>query len=253
MSIFKKCFWFVTLTFLITDVRSALGAEVHIGVASNFSHTAKLLSDAYAEIGNKKPKLLFGSTGKHAAQIQRGLPIDLLLAADKERPGALLERGFGLAESKKTYAVGSLVFWTKRPLFEVSDVLRMIATICELDFKIAIANPRLAPYGVAAREILNLLYKENECSPRLIMGENVSQTVHFVKSGAVEAAFVPLSMSKHLPDGTTVRIPTQLHTPIEQQMLLLSSSSEAKRFYNFILSDEGRSIIRSNGYDLKHD
>lgn len=253
MRIVVQVFGFSIAILLFTFGRSVASAEIRVGVASNFSHTAKLLSAAYTENGNHTPKLLFASTGKHAAQVQKGLPIQLLLAADKERPKLLVERGFGLVDTRQTYAIGSLAFWTQLPSSGFSEPLSLIESVCAMRATIAIANPKFAPYGVAARQILNSLSQNKACNAKLIIGENVSQTVHFAKSGFVDAAFIPMSMTQYLTKGTSTPIPTKFHAPIEQQMLLLNESPEAKDFYVFMLSDQARAIIKASGYILPDD
>ena len=238
---------------VLTLVKNVATAEIRVGVASNFIYTAKLLSKAYVAKGNEEPILLFGSTGKHAAQIRSGLKIDLLLAADSKRPADLLADRFGMHESLETYALGNLIFWFSADLKLDKNIEELIAKMCETDAVIAIANPLLAPYGVASKEVLAAVSGGRPCEAQIVVGENVAQVAHFANTGSVSAAFLPKAMAPYMLGGSSFDVPNELHSPIEQKMILLSASLEALKFYRFILSDEGRSIIRSNGYDLKHD
>ena len=118
---------------------------------------------------------------------------------------------------------------------------------------ISIANPLLAPYGIASQDILSHFEGLSRGENKLVYGENVSQVVHFVASGSVDAAFIPLSMIEAVQKGVIIKLPTSFHKAIEQQMILVTDSPEAREFYEFILSAKGRHIIQSNGYELPND
>ena len=248
---------------------------LRVAVSSNFSDTAKQLVKAYALHGHQPPQLIFGSTGKHAAQINNGLRVDLLLAADINRPTMLENAGIGIYDSRASYALGKLVLWvsdkarneksigsaivgaaTRDSLSNSpseSESVRLISAALSTVSSISIANPSLAPYGAASKEILNRQVDLSLSELKLVYGENVSQVLHFVISGSVDAAFMPLSMVDAVQSGTIIKIPSAWHEPIEQQMLLISEAPEARRFYDFILSAEGRYIIQNSGYELPND
>jgi len=234
-------------------VNNVTEARARIGVASNFTHTAKLLVQAYVLKGNREPVLIFGSTGKHAAQIRSGLPIDLLLAADRQTPMELIAESFGVYESLETYAFGNLMFWFDSDFNSNDNLEELFSQVCGAELSIAIANPRFAPYGVASKEVVASLFENRMCKAQLVFGENVAQAAHFANSGAVSAAFLPQALAPYMKHGDSIKIPNELHSPIEQKMLMLTDNMEAKSFYQFILSEEGKSIIRSNGYGLKND
>ena len=272
---------FVLLVFIAVSFNVVANTPLRVAVASNFSDTAKKLVKAYTLNGHQPPQLLFGSTGKHAAQISNGLEVGLLLAADIERPAMLESTGLGVYGSRVSYALGRLVLWVsdsaqsewpaslpadlkgigasspassvdsqsnfQRDTLLESKSAELITKVLTDAPTISLANPSLAPYGVASKDILSRFERGEH---RLVYGENVSQVVHFVASGSVDAAFIPLSMIDSVKSGVIIKIPSRFYKPIEQQMLLISEAPEARRFYDFILSTEGQYIIQNNGYDL---
>lgn len=257
---------------MVLPLDAVANAPLRVAVASNFSDTAKQLVKAYVSYGYQPPQLLFGSTGKHAAQINNGLRVDLLLAADIDRPTMLENAGIGIYDSRVSYALGKLVLWVSdktqnersvrsteagaSALDSVSnsplepEQTKLVANALSAASIISIANPSLAPYGFASKNILSDLTGLKRGEFKLVFGENVSQVLHFVNSGSVDAAFMPLSMVGAVQSGTIIKIPSGWHKPIEQQMLLISEVPEARRFYDFILSAEGRYIIQNRGYEL---
>ena len=152
--------------------------------------TAKALETAFEKQSGHDVVLAPGSTGKHFAQIQNGAPFDVFLAADAERPKLLEEGGKAVSGSRFTYAVGSVVLWSpKNGLVDPeAEVLR------EGKFKrLAIANPRLSPYGKAAQQILENLGLWDSIKSRIVQGENIAQTFQFISTGNAELGFISLS------------------------------------------------------------
>ena len=218
-----------------------------IAVASNFTEAARALAERFHEQTGEEVVLTFGSTGKLYAQVRHGAPFAALFAADVRRPRLLEEQGEAVAGSRFTYAVGQLVLWSARPGFvDGPDTLR------KRDFRhLAIANPRLAPYGAAARAVLENQGLWQTLRGRMVRGENIGQAYQFVRSGNAALGFVAYSQVKR-PDkpipGSHWAVPPALYPPVEQQAVLLDDDPVARRFLAFVRSAAGREIIAGYGY-----
>ena len=234
-------------------VSGCLGAdELTIAVASNFSQPATVLADRFEASSNHRMRLVFGSTGKHFAQIANGAPFDVFLAADVERPRLLEERGLAVGGTRLTYAVGRLVLWSPRPglIDDEGEVLRRGA------FRfLSIANPRLAPYGRAAREVLDSLELWEALRSKLVMGENINQTMHFVRSGGAELGLVAWSQvvaagsdQAQVRPGSYWEVPPKLYQPIEQQAVIVRDSRAAREFLLHLGTSASRELIVGYGY-----
>jgi len=225
-------------------------ADIHLAVASNFSATMNSLAKQFEANSSHRLVLSFGSTGKQYAQIVNGAPFDAFFAADSERPHLLEKEGRTTGQGRFTYARGRLVLWSALPGFvdELGGVLE------NGDFRhLAIANPRLAPYGAAARQALERLGLWQSLQPRLVRGENIGQTFQFVRSGNAELGFVAKSqlIGADLADsGSYWPVPVFLHDPIDQQVAQLTDSEAVRTFLAFVQSAMGRQIISEHGYDL---
>jgi len=192
---------------------------------------------------------IFGSTGKHYAQIKNGAPFDAFFAADVRRPEHLEKEGVALPGSRFTYAVGKVVLWSPR-----TGYVDPQASVLERGefHHLAIANPKFAPYGKAAQEVLQERGLWGRLSGRLVRGENIGQTFQFVNSGNAELGFVAYSQVKrpNQPiEGSFWEVPQALYTPIEQQAVLLKDNEVARAFLSFVRSDEALKIIRDHGYE----
>lgn len=223
--------------------------ETRIAVASNFRAAMKELAGRFEETTGRAVGLAFGSTGKHYAQIANGAPFAAFFAADAERPRRLERDGIAVSGSRFTYAVGRLVLWSPEPGAIDPDG----AVLERGAFRhLAIAQPALAPYGEAARQVLVARGLWDRLQDRLVRGENVAQAYQYVASGNAELGFV--AYAQLLRDGGRVEgsfweVPPELHTPIEQQAVLLRENETARRLLAFVAGDEGRAIVRSHGYD----
>jgi molybdate transport system substrate-binding protein len=233
-------------------VSPSLYAEVvYVAVASNFTDAMKDIAKQYeAESGNKVA-LTFGSSGKFFAQIQHGAPFQVFLSADQNKPDALEKAGFVVPNSRFTYAIGALALWSAKPDFIHDNNARLKSG----DFnKLALANPKLAPYGIAATEVLENLGLTESTKSKWVMGENISQTYQFASTGNTDLGFVALSqiMSKgHIKKGSSWIIPTDQYSPIRQDAVLLKSaenSTAANGLLEYLRSDKARNIIHSYGY-----
>ncbi|WP_457673510.1 molybdate ABC transporter substrate-binding protein [Thiolapillus sp.] len=224
--------------------------EIHIAVASNFAVAARQLARRFEMDTGHEVSLSPGSTGKQYAQIRHGAPFHAWLAADSRRPEQLEREGRIQPGSRFTYARGRLVLWSPDP--ELVDARGEV--LRKGDFRhLAIANPRLAPYGLAARQLLQKLGLWQVLAHRLVQGENIGQAFRFVRSGNAELGLV--AASQVLPgsgrkNGSFWVPPADLYEPIEQQAVLLRDNEAARAFLAFVAGDEGRAIIGANGYQL---
>jgi molybdate transport system substrate-binding protein len=192
--------------------------------------------------------LSFGSTGKLYAQIKNGAPFALFFSADAERPQLLEQEGLAVPGCRFTYAIGKLVLWSPRPGYvdAEGDVLG------RGDFRyLAMANADLAPYGRAAQQVLVARGLDAGLRNRIVRGEDISQTLQFVRSGNADLGFVAWSqvMRPGRPvEGSYWEVPQALYTPIEQQVVLLKEGETARAFLDFVRSSEAVDLIRSYGY-----
>lgn len=230
---------------------TAQAAEVRVAVAANFTAPMKQIAQSFEQETGHKSVLSFGSTGNLYAQIRNGAPFDALLSADDETPRRLEQEGLALAGTRFTYAIGRLVLWSPLPDFvdAKGDVLRKGTWA-----RLAVANPKLAPYGAAAMETLDKLGLTQVVQPRLVQGENIAQTYQFVMTGNAPLGFVALSQvvsGGKLTHGSAWIVPDNLHAPIQQEAVLLSRSQgnpAAQALMAHLRSDKVRALIQGMGY-----
>ena len=225
-----------------------------IAVAANFGETARTLEARFEETTNHSVTLVIGSTGKLYAQIVHGAPFDAFLAADQRRPALLADEGRAVEGSRFTYAMGRLSLWSADPRRIPLDGAE---TLAAGEFRrLAMANPRLAPYGAAAAEVLRSLGLLDAMAEKIVMGENVGQVYSMVATGNAELGFVALSQALTMVPadaGSRWDVPTELHSQIRQDAVLLDhgrSNVAAREFLRFLAGAEGAGIIRSFGYDM---
>lgn len=226
--------------------------EVRVAVAANFTAPMKQIAAMFQADTGHTVQVSYGATGKFYAQIRNGAPYDVLLAADDTTPARLAAEGLAAPASRFTYAVGKLVLWSKKPGYVdgKGDVLKG-----PFD-KLAIANPKLAPYGLAAQETLQKLGLWGEVQGRLVMGESITQTLQFADTGAADLAFV--AMSQTVKDGKPIggsawAVPQALYTPIRQDAVVLAQPQDraaAVAFMNYLKGARAITVIKRFGYDL---
>jgi molybdate transport system substrate-binding protein len=224
-------------------------AEIRVAVASNFTDAARELQTAFEQGSDTDVVLSFGSTGKHYAQIVNGAPFHLFLAADAERPERLESEGHAAAGSRFTYAIGKLVLWS--PNAEMVDANGDVLSSDAFRF-LSMANPRLAPYGKAAEQVLRGRGLWASLQGRIVRGGNISQAFRFVSSGNADLGFIALSQVMRPgqdPGGSMWRPPQASYSPIEQQAVLLVDRPPARAFMKFLRSDRAHEIIRGFGYE----
>lgn len=224
-----------------------LADDVLIAVASNFSSTAEKITEQFERETGHEVRLAFGSTAHHYAQIVNGAPFDVFLAADDVRPELLEASGQAVAGSRFTYALGKLVLWSNEIGFAKQENLREVGNYEYL----SIANPRVAPYGLAAIEVLRSLDILELVQDKIVRGENVTQAFQFVEAGAAQLGFVSLAQVRSF-DGVQTEnfwlVDSDLHSPIRQQAVLLSDTKAAKDFMQYLGSDEVGQMIHRAGY-----
>ncbi len=229
--------------------RAAAGDEIRVAVATNFSDTMGALVTLFEQGSGHTVVLSAGSTGNHYAQIRNGAPFDALFAADVERPTLLEQEGIAVAGSRFPYAVGRLVLWSARD--NLVDAEGLVLESGAFRF-LAIANPDLAPYGAAAREVLMARDLWASLQPKLVRGQDIGQTYSFVRTGNAELGFVAYSQLKRPgvePSGSYWLVPESLHRPIEQQAVLLRDVPAARELMEFVKSDAAREVMRRYGYE----
>ena len=226
-------------------------AEINVAVAANFTAPMNAIAAEFAKDTGHQAKLAFGGSGKLYAQIRNGAPFQVFLSADEEKPAKLEQEGLAVAGSRFTYAIGSLVLWSANP--DYVDARGDVLKHGKFN-KLAIANPRLAPYGKAAIEALTGMGLLDTLTPRLVQGENIAQTYQFVGTGNAELGFVALSQIMKngiISNGSAWIVPAKLHTPIRQDAVILSSAKDdpaAKALMQYLKGDKARAIIKSYGY-----
>ena len=236
-------------------LNEAIADEIKIAVASNFYPTMKELVTHFESITPNSDTtnnivLISGSSGKHYAQILNGAPFDLFFSADKLRPNMLEKEEVFNNQSRFTYALGKLALWS--PFNEYVDSDGQVLYNDDFRF-LAIANPKIAPYGIASKETLISMNLWQDMEEKLVRGDNIAQTFQFAKSGNAKLGFVSYSQILSLnssSEGSYWLVPQVMYQPIEQQAILLKDSSLGKDFLSFIKSDEALDIIKRNGYDL---
>ena len=178
-----------TTTALCALAYTTQAAEIRVATASNFVHTMKALASYFEAESNHTVTIITGSTGKHYAQITNGAPFDIFFAADSDRPQILETKHVAVPKTRFTYAIGQLTLWS--PDATLIDA-EATALKSENFHRLAIANPKLAPYGKAAQETLESMNLWNPISKRLVRGENINQTMHFIQSGNATLGFIAL-------------------------------------------------------------
>jgi molybdate transport system substrate-binding protein len=224
--------------------------EVYVAVASNFLSPLKKIAKRYKQDTGDRLILISGSTGKLYAQARHGAPFDVLLAADSKRPTLLEREGVGVIGTRFTYAVGRLVLWS----LELGRVRGKESLAQMSKGKLAIANPKTAPYGRAAKQVLEGLGLWKKLQPSLVWGENIAQTLQFVATSNASIGFVAKSQVEDplfKLKGSRWEVPIDMHEPISQQAILLNSglaNSSAKQFLKYLHSPVAKKIIRSYGF-----
>ncbi|WP_167631667.1 molybdate ABC transporter substrate-binding protein [Mariprofundus ferrooxydans] len=243
----------VLLSLILLAATPVAAGEVSVAVAANFTDAARDLAPLFEKATGHTAKISFGSTGKLYAQIENGAPFDLFLAADSKRPEKAEAAGLAVAGSRFTYARGKLCLWSSRSGAWRDGVIWLKRGAFN---HIAIANPKTAPYGMAAEQVMQQLGVWQGLQGKLVRGDSIAQTFQFVASGNAEAGFVAGSQVKGWKGdpGSVWEIPVSLYQPITQQAVLLNRGRDnpaAKAFLEFLHSDAARAVISAYGYGVE--
>lgn len=248
MTIVRKTAWINAAVLAIFCASPATADELRVAVASNFAPVMEKLAPAFEKASGHTLTIIAGATGQHYTQIINGAPFDVVLAADDERPARLEREGHVVAGSTFTYAIGKLVLWSS----DAGIVDAQGAVLTTGAFRhLAIADPKLAPYGKAAEEVLKGMELWDTLQGRMVFGENISQTLQFVESGNAELGFIARSQWLEIAaarEGSAWEVPVELHTPIIQQGALVRASAAGSELLVFLQGDYARSVIEAAGY-----
>jgi molybdate transport system substrate-binding protein len=227
--------------------------EVQVAVAANFTAPIKQMAADFEKATGHKIVAAYGATGKFYAQIKNGAPFEVLLAADDETPAKLIAENAAVPGTAFTYAIGKLVLWSAKPAVvdNQGDVLKKGG----FDH-IALANPKLAPYGAAAMEVMKAIGVLDAVQAKIVTAENIGQTYQFVTSGNALLGFVALSQvmkDGKIGAGSAWVVPARLYQPIKQDAVILDKGRgkpAAEALMKYLKSDKARIVIKSYGYDL---
>jgi molybdate transport system substrate-binding protein len=222
-------------------------AEVKVAVAANFTDAVKEIGALFKRASGHTAVFSFGPTGGLYNQITQAAPFEVFLAADQTRPAQALKEGYGVAGTAFTYATGKLVLFSKTEGLKLGE-----QTLKDGKFtKIAIANPKTAPYGAAAVEVMQKLGVHEALKSRIVEGNNIAQTYQFVDTANAEIGFVAFAQVALKPGGSRWVVPANMHKTVAQDAVLLKTGADsdaAKAFVAFLKGPEARKVIEKYGY-----
>jgi molybdate transport system substrate-binding protein len=235
------------LALSIAVLPGARAADVSIAVAANFTDAVKEIGAAWEKKSGNKAVFSFGATGQLYTQISQGAPFEVFLAADQATVTRAGAAGYAVASTQYTYAVGKLVLFSKN-----KNAVKGAQTLKDAKFaKIAIAAPKAAPYGAAAIETMKALGLYGKLQPKIVEGQNITQTYQFVETGNAEVGFVALSQVVNAKDGSRWVVDAKYYSPIRQDAVLTKkgeSSVAAKDFLAFLRGPEAKAVKEKYGY-----
>jgi len=232
---------------------SAFAGEVQVAVAANFTTQKQVIAADFEKDTGNKVVASYGATGQFYAQIKNGAPFEVFLSADDTTPAKLESEGMTVPGSRFTYAIGALALWSAKDGYVDAngDVLK------KNEFRhLAIANPKTAPYGLAATQALDKLGLAQAVAPKIVEGQNISQTQQFIATGNAELGFVALSQiykNGKITSGSAWMVPESLHEPIKQDAVILTKGKDnaaAKAFVEYLKGPKAAAVIKSFGYTL---
>ncbi|WP_143815003.1 molybdate ABC transporter substrate-binding protein [Magnetofaba australis] len=229
--------------------QAAQADKTHIAVAANFTAAAKEIAAAFEQESGHQAVVSFGSTGKLYVQIAHGAPYEVFLAADTARPLKAEKEGLAVVGSRFTYASGRIALFSANA--ELVDDQGAVLKQDDAFARLAIANPKTAPYGAAAVQAMTKLGVYGAIAPKLVRGDNIAQTFQFVSTGNAQLGFVALSQVIARPGGSHWVVPADLYAPIKQDAVLLKrgqSNAAAQAFVTFLKGETARAIIEKFGY-----
>lgn len=229
--------------------------EIQVAVAANFTAPMKDIAAMYEKESGNKVLASFGGTGQFYAQIKNGAPYQVLFAADAKTPAKIEREGLGIAGSSRPYAFGKLILWSASADFVKEDKNFILSDKVK---KIAVANPKLAPYGEAAYQTMQAWGNFKDAEPKFVTGDNIGKTFQFAKTANADVGFVALSQvykDGKLKSGSGWVIPSDLYAPIRQDSVVLNPGKDSKAVADFMKfmaeSPKVRALIESYGYALQ--
>lgn len=243
----------ITLVMMLMSIASARAEHVLVAVAANFTDAARDIASSFERASGHTIKVSFGSTGKLFSQIDNGAPFEVFLAADSDRPRKAEKEGLAVPGTRFSYAQGKLVLWSAAPeAFEDGERYLKEASFA----RAAIANPKTAPYGKAAKQVMEHLGIWDKVQARLVRGESIAQTFQFTATSNAKVGFVAYSQVKSWKSdaGSLWKIPESYYSPIAQHAVLLikgQTNPAALAFLEFLKGPEARAIITGYGYSVE--
>lgn len=241
---------FVIVTMAVTP---AFAEQILVAVAANFVPPFREIAIEFEKSTGHQLQVAGGSSGNFYSQIKNGAPFDVFFSADVERPKLLEDEGIGVKDTRFTYATGRLVLWSPN-----ADLIKGEETLRFKQYRrLAMANPKTAPYGVAAMQAMQKLELWESLQPHIVMGESIGQTMGFIESGNAQLGFVALSQvmdPKIKGKGSRWDVPTTLHEPIKQDVILLTKGKDnpaAKALMVFMSGPQAKAVIERYGYELQ--
>lgn len=234
-------------------LNAAWADEVQVAVAANFTAPIQAIAQDFEKDTGHKLVAAYGATGQFYAQIKNGAPFEVFLSADDSTPAKLEEEKAIVPGSRFTYAIGTLALWSAQPGYvdAKGDVLQ------KNQFKhLSIANPKTAPYGLAATQVLAKLNLTEATKPKLVEGQNITQAFQFVSTGNAELGFVALSQiykDGKVQSGSAWIVPASMHDPIRQDAVILEKGKDnpaAKALVDYLKGPKAAAVIKSYGYEI---
>ncbi|MCO7536668.1 molybdate ABC transporter substrate-binding protein [Pseudomonas asiatica] len=232
---------------------TAWADEVQVAVAANFTAPIQAIAKDFEKDTGHKLVAAYGATGQFYAQIKNGAPFEVFLAADDSTPAKLEQENAIAPGSRFTYAIGTLALWSAKPGYVDAngEVLK------NNQFKqLSVANPKTAPYGLAATQVLDKLKLTEATRPKLVEGQNITQAFQFVSTGNAELGFVALSQiykDGKVESGSAWIVPSSLHEPIRQDAVILEKGKDnpaAKALVDYLKGPKAAAVIKSYGYEI---
>lgn len=232
----------------------ALAQDVQVAVAANFTAPIQAIAKDFEQDTGHKLVIATGATGQFYAQIQNGAPFEVFLSADDSTPAKLEQEGATVPGSRFTYAIGTLALWSAKPGYvdAQGEVLK------KNDYQhLSIANPKAAPYGLAATQVLEKLGLTAQVKGKLVEGQNITQAHQFIATGNAELGFVALSQiykDGKVTGGSAWIVPAALHDPIKQDAVILAKGKDnpaAQALVDYLKGEKAATVIKSFGYQIE--
>ena len=239
---------------LLLTALAAQAEPLTVAIAANLKYVFDDLASEFKRETGIEAQSVLGASGKIATQVRNGAPFDVFMSADMEFPEGLYKDGFATTPPRP-YAYGLLVLWTQKDV----DLGRGVTGLADASVgRVAIANPKVAPFGKQALKVLDYYKVRAAVEPKLVYGENITQVSQYIDSRAADVGFSAKSIvvaPETAGKGKWVEVPTESYEPIAQGLVILKHGAEmhgeeSRKFYGFVLSEKARAIFARNGYKL---